>query len=157
MDRFEKQLAEFTGVQRAVVVVNGTAALHISLKLIGVKHGDEVLSPAMTFIATTNAITYCNAVPHFVDVDESTMGIDPIKLADYLSDIAEVRSNECWNKRTGRRIKAVLPMHAFGHPVDLDPLLEVCERFKTKLTEYTKIMSGQIAQAANACRNCFFC
>ena len=135
VDTFEEKLAEYTGVKRAVAVVNGTAALHISLKLVGVEQGDEVLAPAMTFIATTNAITYCGAIPHFVDSEKRTMGIDPHKLADYLSDIAEVRDNCCFNRLTGRRLKAVLPMHTFGHPVDIDQLIEVSRRFGLELVE----------------------
>lgn len=135
VDRFEKQLAEYTGVKRAVAVVNGTAALHICLKLAGVLPGDEVLVPALTFVATANAVTYCGAIPHFVDSEEKTLGLDPRKLADYLCDIAEVCNNGCYNKQTGRCIRAVVPMHTFGHPVDLDPLVEVCRRFKLELVE----------------------
>jgi len=135
VDRFEEMLREYTGVKRAVAVVNGTAALHICLKLVGVERNDEVLLPALTFIATANAISYCEAVPHFVDSCYETLGLDPDKLGDYLQDIAEVKNGACYNKQTGRRIKAVVPMHTFGHPVDLDPLVEVCERFKIELIE----------------------
>jgi perosamine synthetase len=135
VDRFEVMLAEFTGVKRAVAVVNGTAALHICLKLAGVEVGDEVLMPTLTFVATSNAINYCGAIPHFVDSEETTLGLDPRKLADYLLEITELRGNECFNRKTGRRIKSVVPMHTYGHPVDLDPLLEVCERFKLVLIE----------------------
>ncbi len=135
VDEFEKKLAEFTEVKRAVAVVNGTAALHICLKLAGVEPEDEVLTPALTFIATTNAITYCSAIPHFVDSDEKTLGLDPYKLDDYLHEITIFKPEGCFNKLTGRRIKAVLPMHTFGHPVDLDPLMDVCERYKLELVE----------------------
>lgn len=135
VDRFEQQLADYTGVKRAVAVVNGTAALHVCLRLVGVERDDEVLIPTLTFIATANAVSYCGAIPHFVDSEESTLGLAPAKLADYLTDIAEMRPQGCFNKLTGRRIKAVVPMHAFGHPVDLDPLLEVCERFRLELVE----------------------
>lgn len=135
VDRFEEMLQEYTGVKRAVAVVNGTAALHICLKLVGVERNDEVLLPALTFIATANAISYCEAVPHFVDSCYETLGLDPIKLGDYLQDIAEVKDGACYNKQTGRRIKAVLPMHTFGHPVDLDTLVEVCDRFNLELIE----------------------
>ncbi|MDT8903836.1 LegC family aminotransferase [Anaeroselena agilis] len=135
VDTFEEKLAEYTGVRRAIAVVNGTAALHIALKLVGVEQGDEVLAPAMTFIATTNAITYCGAIPHFVDSEKRTMGIDPYKLADYLSEIAEIRDSCCFNSHTGRRLKAVLPMHTFGHPVDLDPLVDICNRWRLELVE----------------------
>lgn len=135
VDRFEQQLAEYTGAKRAIAVVNGTAALHVCLKLAGVEQGDEVLVPALTFIATANAVSYCGAIPHFVDSNESTLGIDPHKLWLYLSEIAEIRPEGCFNKKTGRRIKAVVPVHIFGHPVDLDPLVEVCYRHKLELVE----------------------
>jgi perosamine synthetase len=135
VDRFEQQLAEFTGVKRAVAVVNGTAALHACLVLVGVEAGDEVLVPALTFIATANAVSYCGATPHFVDSAENTLGLDPRKLESYLGEIAEVRDGGCFNRKTGARIKAVVPMHTFGHPVDLDPLVEVCRRYRLELVE----------------------
>ncbi|WP_207893870.1 LegC family aminotransferase [Tumebacillus sp. BK434] len=135
VDLFEQQLAAYTGVHHAVAVVNGTAALHISLLLVGVEAGDEVLMPTLTFIATANAVTYCGAIPHFVDSEERTLGLDPRKLDAYLAEIAEVRGDGCFNKQTGRRIKAVVPMHTFGHPVDLDPLLDLCERYQLELVE----------------------
>ncbi len=135
VDRFEQQLADYTGVKRAVAVVNGTAALQVCLKLVGVKQGDEVLLPTLTFVATANAVSYCGAIPHFVDSNENTLGLDPQKLEFYLKEIAEVRREGCFNKKTGRRIKAALPMHTFGHPVDLDPLMEVCLRYQLELVE----------------------
>lgn len=135
VDRFEAKLAEYTGVKKAVAVVNGTAALHISLKLVGIEPNDEVLSPAMTFIATTNAITYCGAIPHFVDSDWNTLGLAADKLSAYLAQIAEVRDGECFNKKTQRRIKAVVPMHTFGHPIDIEPLVEICQRYHLELVE----------------------
>ena len=133
--RFEEQLAEFTGAKRAIAVVNGTAALHVCLLLVGVLQGDEVLMPTLTFIATANAINYCGAIPHFVDSASSTLGLDPHKLERHLAEIAEVRADGCFNKKTGRRIKAVVPMHVFGHPVDLDALVEVCARYRLELVE----------------------
>lgn len=135
VDLFEEKLAEFTGVKRAVAVVNGTAALHVCLRLAGVKENDEVLIPSLTFIATANAVTYCHAIPHFIDVEERTLGVDPRKLEAYLHEIADIKNGECWNKETGRRIKAVVPMHTFGHPVDVDPLLELCEKYGITLVE----------------------
>lgn len=135
VDRFESMLVEYTGVKRAVAVVNGTAALHICLKLAGVEPGDEVLVPTLTFVATANAVNYCGATPHFVDSEEKTIGLDPEKLSEYLNEIAEVRGGTCYNKKTGRRIRAVIPMHTFGHPVDLDPLAELGDRFKLELIE----------------------
>jgi perosamine synthetase len=135
VDRFERMLEEFTGVPHAVAVVNGTAALHIALKLGGVEAGDEVLVPDLTFVATANAVSYIGAIPHFADVELRTLGLDPYKLDDYLREVAEVKDGACWNRQTGRRIKAVVPMHTFGHPVDLDPLVEVCSRFRLELIE----------------------
>ena len=135
VNRFEKELAEFTGAARAVAVVNGTAALHLCLKIIGVEKDDEVIVPTLTFVATANAVSYCGAVPHFADCDERTLGLDPQKLLAYLEGQAEVRGGSCFNKQTGRRIKAVVPVHIFGHPVDLDPLQDVCSRFCLELVE----------------------
>jgi perosamine synthetase len=135
VDRFEQDLAAYTGVKHAVAVVNGTAALHVCLLLVDVKPGDEVLMPALTFIATANAVSYCGAVPHFVDSSIATLGLDPLKLQAYLEDIAEMRDGFCFNRQTGRRIKAVVPMHTFGHPVDLDALEALCERYNLALVE----------------------
>ena len=135
VDRFELQLAEYTGARRAVAVVNGTAALHVCLQLVGVERDDEVLVPTLTFIATPNAVSYCGAIPHFIDSEERTLGVDPAKLAGYLTEIAELRDEGCFNRVTGRRIKAIVPMHVFGHPVDLDPLVELCARYRIELVE----------------------
>ncbi|NTZ20261.1 LegC family aminotransferase [Paenibacillus sp. JMULE4] len=135
VDEFEFKLAEFTGAQKVVAVVNGTAALHIALKLLGVEQNDEVLLPALTFIATANAVQYCNAIPHFIDSEEKTLGIDPRKLSDYLNEVSLIKDGVCINKITGNRIKAVIAMHTFGHPVDLDPLIDVCQRYKLELIE----------------------
>ncbi len=135
VDRFELELARYTGAKRAIAVVNGTAALHVCLLLVGVEQGDEVLVPTLTFIATANAVSYCGAIPHFVDSEETTLGLDPNKLGQYLAEIAEVRAAGCFNKLTGRRIKAVVPMHTFGHPVDLDRLVEVCRQYRIELVE----------------------
>ena len=135
VDRFEQDLAAYTGAKYAVVTVNGTAALHMCLHLAGVVQDDEVLVPALSFVATANAVAYCGAVPHFVDSEEDSLGLDPLKLADYLSGIAEARSGSCWNLNTGRRIAAVVPMHTFGHPVDMDPLLEICAKLGVVVVE----------------------
>ena len=135
VDRLERDLAAYTGAKRAVVVVNGTSALHVCLRLVGVERGDEVLVPALTFVATANAITYQGAVPHFVDSEEATLGVDPEKLDTYLKRIATVEDGVCINKETGRPIRAVVPMHAYGHPVDIEQLQQVCERFHIALVE----------------------
>ena len=135
VDLFEGKLAEYTGVKRAVAVVNGTAALHMSLLAVGVQRGEEVLMPALTFIATANAVSYCGAVPHFVDSEYETLGVDAPKLRAYLQEIAILKDDACYNRQSGRRIRAVVPMHTFGHPVDLDSLAAVCEEFQLVLVE----------------------
>lgn len=135
VDRFEADLAAFAGAKHAVAVVNGTAALHIALKLAGVKAGDEVLIPALTFVATANAVTYCGAIPHFVDSEARTLGVDAAKLRDYLASHTEQRAGQCVNRATGRVIRALVPMHTFGHPVDLDGLLALARDFNLALVE----------------------
>jgi perosamine synthetase len=135
VDRFEQGLASFTGAKHAVAVVNGTSALHIALKLAGVTSGDEVLIPALTFVATANAVSYCNATPHFVDCEERTLGIDSCKLRDYLTNHTDQRGGQCINRATGQVIRAMVPMHTFGHPVDLDGLLVVARDFNLALVE----------------------
>lgn len=136
VDQFENSLAEYTGVKRAVAVMNGTAALHIALKIVGVQSNDEVLIPSLTFVATGNAVTYCGATPHFVDISGETLGLDPYKLEEYLNDIAVLKNNTCSvNKYTGKTIRAIVPMHTFGHPVDLDPLAKVCNQFNIVMVE----------------------
>lgn len=133
--RFEEDLAKFVGVKRAVAVVNGTAALHIALKVAGVKADDEVLMPSLTFIATANAVSYLQAIPHFVDVNMKTLGVDPFKLEKYLQRMAELRNGELYNKQTNRRIKALVPMHTFGHPCMMDELVTLCDQYKLVLVE----------------------
>lgn len=135
VDRFEAAIADYTGAKSAVAVVNGTAALHIALQVVGVGPGDEVLVPTLTFIATANAISYCGARPHFIDSCYKTLGLDPEKLDAWLKDIAEIKDGVCRNRKTGARIAAVVPMHTFGHPVDLDHLLDVAERWHLPVVE----------------------
>jgi perosamine synthetase len=135
VDRFERDLEVYTGVKHAVATVNGTAALHVCLELIGVQPNDEVLLPALTFVATANAVCYCKAIPHFVDSTEETLGLCPDKLNDYLGEVAEIKSGQCINRQSKRRIKAVVAMHTFGYPVDLDPLVEVCKKYHLDLVE----------------------
>lgn len=135
VDRFEVDLAEYTGAKRAVAVVNGTAALHIALKLCGVEAGDEVLLPSLTFVATANAVSYCHATPHFVDVESRTLGIDAQSLREYLSQIAEVKNGKCINRKTGKTLRCLIGMHAFGHPFELENVLELCEEFGLDLIE----------------------
>ncbi|MBI3565965.1 MAG: LegC family aminotransferase [Elusimicrobia bacterium] len=126
VDRFEAELARLSGTKHAVAVVNGTAALDLALKLVGVKAGDEVLVPSLTFIATVNAVAYQGATPLFLDVEEATFGLDPDALGAYLARETEVRGGACVRRASGRRIAACVPMHALGHPVRLEPLLAAC-------------------------------
>lgn len=135
VDRFEKDLAEYTGAKYAVAVTNGTAAMHVALLLAGVKQGDEVLVPALTFVATANAVSYCGALSHFVDSEERTLGIDPYALRAYLSDITELRNGVCVNCESERVVRALVPVHVFGHPADLDGLLAVAHDFHLALVE----------------------
>ena len=135
VDRFERELAAYLGARHVIAVVNGTAALHVALLLAGVRPGDEVLIPSLTFIATANAVAYCGALPHFVDCDVETLGLDPSRLNSYLAEIAEVVDGTCRNRRTGARIAGVVPVHIFGHPVAMDALGEVAARYRLPLIE----------------------
>ncbi len=117
VDEFELKIAEVTKTQKAVAVVNGTAGIQVALRLAGVQAGDEVLTQALTFVATANAICYNNAYPVFIDVDLDTMGLSPNAVSEFLSKHAELREGGCYNRSTGRKISACLPMHTFGFPV----------------------------------------
>jgi len=132
---FERQLCATTGARNAVAVVNGTAALHVALMLAGVERETEVLMPSLTFVATANAAAYCRAVPHFCDVSINTLGIDAGRLDDHLRLVCELRPEGCVNHRTGRRVSALVPMHTFGHPVNLTKLMEVANRWRIPVVE----------------------
>lgn len=133
--RLESQLQDYTGVAHALAVTNGTAALHVCCLLAGVRAGDEVLVPTLTFVATANAVSYCGALPHFVDVSSATLGVDAQRLAAYLDASAELRGEVCYNRASGRPVRALIVMHAFGHPAELDALAAVCERYRIVLIE----------------------
>lgn len=136
VDRFEQDMAAFTASPRAVAVMNGTAALHIALKLAEVEPGDLVITQPLTFVATCNAIAYCSAEPLFVDVDRHTLGLSPTALDVWLSEHALIDDHGDCRTRVGhRRIRVCLPMHTFGHPVELDKLIDVCERWHLILVE----------------------
>jgi aminotransferase in exopolysaccharide biosynthesis len=135
VDRFEHELAEYTGAKQAVAVVNGTAALHVALQLAGVEAGDEVILPALTFIATANAVSYCGASPHFVDSEERSLGMDAEALRDYLSKVTDMHSGCCVNRFTGKVIRAMVPMHTFGHPANIEKLLSLAHDFRLQLIE----------------------
>jgi perosamine synthetase len=135
VDRFEQELAAYAGAGHAVAVANGTAALHVALQLAGVQAGDEVLVPALTFAATATAVAYCGATPHFVDSSERTLGLDPAALRRHLDEVADSSEGICVNRRTRRPIRAVVPMHTFGHPVGLDELLATAADFDLAVVE----------------------
>ena len=135
VDQFEIELAKFTGAKHAISVVNGTAALHLALKLAGVMPGDEVLVQGFTFVATANPVTYCGATPHFVDIEDENLGIDPIKLSEYLKEICTSSNGSTINTKTGKTIKAMIVMHTFGHPSKIDELSEIAKRFNLVLLE----------------------
>lgn len=136
VDRFERDMATYTACARAVATVNGTAALHIALKLAGVESGDLVITQPLTFVATCNAIAYCEAEPVFVDVDRHTLGLSPQALDHWLSEHARVDDDGvCRTLSDAKAIRACLPMHTFGHPADLDGLVEVCARWHVALVE----------------------
>ena len=135
VDRFERELAAFTGARHAVAVSNGTSALHVALRLAGVQEGDEVLVPALSFVATSAAVRYCGAMPHFVDSDERTLGVDPAALRSHLEHTTRSRDGRCVNVETGRTIRAVVPMHTFGHPADLAGIRAVADDFHLRVVE----------------------
>lgn len=144
VDRFERDLCTFTGAAHAVATSNGTSALHICLLLAGVKPGDEVLMPALTFIATANAAAYAGAVPHFVDSEAISLGVDAAKLDAHLHEAARVVDGVCTNRHTGAIIRALVVMHVFGHPADLDALDEVARRWHLVLIEDAAESLGSI-------------
>jgi perosamine synthetase len=136
VDQFEQSVAEYTGADYAVATVNGTAALHVALVLAGVQRGDEVLTQAVTFVATANAITYSGASPVFLDSELSSLGLSPEALESFLSLNCELRSNGfTYNRRSGKRVMACLCMHVFGHPTDIDSLQSICDKFHLVLVE----------------------
>lgn len=131
----EVKMAEYIGAKYAVATVNGTSALHLALRVGGVEKNDEVITQALTFVATCNAIRYQNAHPVFVDISEKTLGMSKEALEDFLINNSIIKNGECFNKKTGRRIKACLPMHTFGHPVELDEIRDLCIKYKINLIE----------------------
>lgn len=135
VDRFEEDMARYTGAKKAVVCVSGTNALHMALMLSGVERDDEVLTQALTFIATCNALSYIGAHPVFLDVDRSTMGLSPDAMKEWLCKNTEQRNGECYNKSTGRRVKACVPMHTFGHPVRIEEIAALCKEYHIELVE----------------------
>ncbi len=135
VDKFEDKMIQISNTQKAVAVVNGTAGLQVALRLVGVSSGDEVITQALTFVATANAIAYNNAHPVFIDVDLDTMGLSPKAVEAFLAEFGEIRENGCYNKKTGRKIAACVPMHTFGFPVHLDELMAVCTKWNIPVVE----------------------
>jgi len=135
VDEFEKKIASYTGAKYAVATNNGTSALHISLLISGVESGDEVITQSLTFVATCNAISYCNTVPIFIDVDKDTMGMSPVALEAFLKENAIIKDQQCVNKSTGNIIKACVPMHTFGHPCRIDEIQRICKEWHIILVE----------------------
>jgi perosamine synthetase len=135
VNRFEVELAESVGAKFAVATMNGTSALHISLIAVGVKAGEEVICPSLTFVATANAISYCGAHPLFLDVDASDLGLNSKKMDDFLSSETEMREEGLYNKITGNRIAAIMPMHTFGHSVNLEGILITAAKYNLPVIE----------------------
>lgn len=135
VDRFEADLAAYTGAAKAIVVSNGTSGLQVALELVGVQRGDEVIVPALSFVATANAVAHAGAIPHFADSTEATLGLDVAALAEHLQTRTERRAGACFNRETGRRIAAVVPMHTFGHPVDMPALQELAADHHLEIVE----------------------
>ncbi|MDR0301410.1 MAG: LegC family aminotransferase [Treponema sp.] len=131
----EDKIKEITGTKYAVALVNGTSALHMLLLAIGINPGDEVITQSLSFVATSAAIVHAQAAPVFVDVEQNTLGMSPESLADFLEEYAEVKNRECFNKKTGKQIKAVIPMHTFGHPVRIDKIQTICDKYSLLLIE----------------------
>ena len=145
VDRFEDEIKQYTGANYAVAVSSGTAALHIALLLAEVAPGDEVITQPLTFVATANAISYCGAEPVFVDVERSTLGLDPEKLSEFLISNGILKADgRCYNKITGRKIAACVPMHTFGHPVRIGQVIEICQKYHIPVVEDAAEALGSI-------------
>ncbi|WP_413522592.1 LegC family aminotransferase [Photobacterium phosphoreum] len=135
VDNFEQKITDYTHTEKAVATVNGTAALHTALYMSDVRRGDLVITQALTFVATCNALYHIGAEPIFVDVSPVSLGLCPKAVEEYLIENSVIRENACFHKKTGQRIKAAIPMHTFGHPVELDELVKVCDKWHLTLIE----------------------
>ena len=135
VDEFEEKIAKYTGARYAVATSNGTSALHIALLLANVTENDEVITQPLTFVATCNAISYCGANPVFIDVDKETMGLSPLSLQAYLEKNACIKNQQCVNNKTGKVIKACVPMHTFGHSCKIDEIKNICDQYRICLIE----------------------
>ena len=150
VDKFEEQITNFTKVKKSVAVASGTAGLHLSLKVVGVELEDEVLTQALSFVATANAITYCGAKPVFIDVDMDTMGLSPKHLKAFLDYFAEIRSDGTYNKQTNKRIGACVPMHTFGFMSRIDEIVTICDQWNIPVIEDAAEALGSLYKNKNA-------
>ena len=132
---FEKNLKKYTKSKYVIVTINGTSAIHATLRLLLIGNNDEVLLPSLSFVATANAVVYCNAIPNFVDVSKKNFGVDPLKLENYLNKNCVIKNNKCFNKKTKRYIKALICVHIFGHACEVDKLLIICKKYKILMIE----------------------
>ena len=135
VDQFEEKIAKYTGAKYAIATTNGTSALHVSLILGGVEKNNEVITQPLNFVASCNAISYCNAKPIFIDVDKDTMGLSPSKLKSFLEKNTSIKNKECINKKTKKVIKACVPMHSYGHPCRIDEIKKICDEYNIFLIE----------------------
>jgi aminotransferase in exopolysaccharide biosynthesis len=135
VNQFEAKIAEYCGVKYAIATVNGTSALHVALLLAGVKANQQVITQAVSFVATANAIQYCGAEPIFVDVERTSLGLSPQALAEFLAEFGEQREGGTWNKLNGKRIAACVPMHSFGHPCDMVGIMRICQHYQIPVVE----------------------
>ena len=135
VDRFSKKIKYLTKAKYVILTSTGTSALHLALLALNIKKNDEVLMPSLNYIASANATLYCGAIPHFIDVDEESLGIDPIKLKKYLIEKCFVKKKKCFNKKTKRSIKAMICLHTFGYPAKILELKKICSKYHIKLIE----------------------
>jgi len=135
VNEFEEKLKKYTKAKYVIATVNGTSAIHLALVVMGANENDEVILPSLNFVAAANAVRYCNSIPHFVEVEEDTLGIDPIKLEKYLSKIVIKKNNNSFNKYTNKRIKFMMPLHMFGHPAKIIELKKIAKKYNLKIIE----------------------
>ncbi len=135
VNRFEEMMCEITGAKYAVATINGTSALQVALLLAGVESGDEVITQGLSFIATANAINYCGANPVFLDVDKTTMGLSPSALIGFLEEYAQLKDGVCYNTKSGKKIAAIVPMHTFGHPLEIEKLINIANAYNILVVE----------------------
>ncbi len=135
VNKFEKLISEYTGAEYVVALSNGTSALRLSLHIIGVRPNDEVLIPPLSFVATANAISHLGAEPHFIDIEPKALGMCPLALEKRLIEISERSNNVLFNKKTGRKISAVMPVHVFGLPSKILEIKKICEKWHLPLVE----------------------